>query len=72
MSRRWTEEERLAQAALIRARKPWLHATGPKTAAGKAASSRNAVTHGMDSEAARTLRKALAATRKALKALKSK
>lgn len=50
----WTEVRRERQAELIRARKPWLRATGPKTAQGKKRSSRNALKHGMDS--AQTLR----------------
>lgn len=38
----WTPLARARQAALIRERKPWLKSTGPRTAAGKARSSRNA------------------------------
>lgn len=38
----WTPERRARQAALIRLHRPWEHATGPRTAAGKATSSRNA------------------------------
>ena len=34
--RTWTAEARAAQAQKIRAHKPWLHSTGPRTAAGKA------------------------------------
>ena len=32
---RWTPEARAAQAARIRAWKPWLNSTGPRTVAGK-------------------------------------
>ena len=45
----WTEERHAHQAALTRAQKPWSHATGPKTAAGKAVCAANATTHGYDS-----------------------
>ncbi len=44
--RSWTNEQRAHQAALIRARRPWIASTGPKTAAGKAVSSQNALRHG--------------------------
>ena len=71
MARHWTPEERARQAELIRQQKPWAHSTGPKTADGKHASSRNAVTHGMETEAARLLRRALIKTAKALKGLKT-
>ncbi len=51
----WTPERRRLQAERIRQRKPWLHSTGPRTAAGKAVSSRNALVHGMRSRARRVL-----------------
>lgn len=38
----WTPERRARQAALIATWRPWERSTGPRTAAGKAASSRNA------------------------------
>ena len=38
----WTEERRQRQAEIIRKTKPWKHSTGPRTEAGKQASSRNA------------------------------
>ena len=38
----WTSERRAKQAAIIRQTQPWKQSTGPKTPAGKAASSRNA------------------------------
>ena len=38
----WTAERRAAQAARMRARKPWERSTGPRTDAGKKRSSRNA------------------------------
>src|SRR5262249_1865814 len=42
----WSPERRAQQAARARALKPWLHTTGPKTDAGKARSSQNALKHG--------------------------
>jgi hypothetical protein len=42
----WTAERRAAQSARIRAHRPWDKSTGPRTAAGKAKSSRNAYKHG--------------------------
>ena len=44
--RKWTLEERLAQAQLIRLQKPWECSTGPKTQQGKTMSSRNSYKHG--------------------------
>lgn len=38
----WTAQRRAKQADLIRLHRPWEHSTGPRTSAGKAASSRNA------------------------------
>lgn len=46
MSGTWTEERRKKQAERIAQIKPWEKATGPKTAKGKARSSRNALKHG--------------------------
>ena len=42
MATPWTLERRQRQAELIRQWQPWKHSTGPRTAEGKAASSRNA------------------------------
>jgi len=47
----WTPERRARQAALIRGWAPWQRATGPKTAAGKARSAKNALRHGGRSRA---------------------
>ena len=42
MTNGWTPERRARQAALIRQWRPWESSTGPRTAEGKAAASRNA------------------------------
>ena len=59
----WSPERRARQAALIRTWSPWLNATGPKTAAGKARCAGNALKHGFRSRAAidglRRVRRAL-------------
>jgi hypothetical protein len=38
----WTDERRARQALLIHQWQPWRYSTGPRTAQGKAVSSRNA------------------------------
>jgi hypothetical protein len=47
----WSKERRARQAALIRSWAPWRRSTGPKTDAGKARSSMNALKHGGRSQA---------------------
>ena len=47
----WTAERRRAQAARLRRSRPWLRSTGPRSAQGKAVSSRNALVHGNRSAA---------------------
>lgn len=42
MANGWTSERRARQAALIRRWRPWEKSTGPRTAEGKARTSRNA------------------------------
>lgn len=44
--RRWTPEDRLRQADLIRAVKPWEKSTGPRSAKGKKRASKNALKTG--------------------------
>jgi hypothetical protein len=58
-ARNWTPEQRQQQAEAIRRWSPWAHSTGPRTAEGKAAASRNGWKGGhreMLREMARTLR----------------
>lgn len=38
----WTEERKARQRAIIRATRPWVKSTGPRTEEGKARSSQNA------------------------------
>ena len=40
-ARNWTPEQRQQQAERIKAWQPWAQSTGPRTAEGKAAASRN-------------------------------
>jgi hypothetical protein len=47
MATGWTPERREKQAAAIRSWRPWEHSTGPRTAEGKARSSRNAYRGGL-------------------------
>jgi len=41
-ARKWTDEQRARQAALIHGWQPWKHSTGARTPEGKAVASRNA------------------------------
>lgn len=50
-ARSWTPERRQRAAERIRARKPWLKATGPKTSSGKSTARMNALKHGRRSAA---------------------
>ena len=43
----WSIDQRKAQSARCSATKPWESATGPRTEDGKAASSKNALRHGL-------------------------
>lgn len=64
--RKWTEEQRRALSEKTKAQAPWLAATGPRTAAGKGRSARNAYKHGLDTVAIDELRAALRAQEKFL------
>lgn len=44
-ARKWTSEQKARQALLIRKWEPWKQATGPRTAQGKAVSSKNAINY---------------------------
>ena len=44
-ARKWTDEQKARQAALIRTWAPWKQSTGPRTPSGKAVSSKNAVNY---------------------------
>ncbi|MDB5491218.1 MAG: hypothetical protein JWO78_1067 [Micavibrio sp.] len=59
----WTPQRRRAQAARLRAARPWLRSTGPRTAAGKAVSAQNGVRHGARSEEMARVNRALRAQR---------
>jgi hypothetical protein len=63
-ARRWTDKQRAAASARIRAQKPWLRSTGPRTEDGKRRASRNARKHGMRSAVMRDLYKVLAEQRR--------
>jgi hypothetical protein len=55
----WSERRRKRQACNARRQKLWRHATGPRTAAGKAVSAQNARKHGLGSAEVRELRRLL-------------
>lgn len=44
-ARKWTDEQKARQAALIRTWAPWKQSTGPTTPAGKKISAKNAVNY---------------------------
>lgn len=67
--RNWTEEERQKQRDLIRAHKPWLHSTGPRTEEGKAAISQNALKHGMRTAGMDNLRRVLRDQRRCIRSI---
>lgn len=50
MGNGWTPERRARQAALIRSWQPWEQSTGPRTAEGKARTSRNGFKGGLRRE----------------------
>ena len=49
MANGWTPERRAKQAEAIKRWKPWEQSTGPRTNAGKAEASQNALVHGLRS-----------------------
>ena len=55
----WTPARRKLAADRIRARKPWLESTGPRTLTGKSVSKMNAYKHGMRSAEVLARRRAL-------------
>ncbi|MGH1397880.1 MAG: hypothetical protein ACRBCT_01570 [Alphaproteobacteria bacterium] len=65
----WTPKRRAEQAERCRKNKPSQHATGPKTAAGKAASSQNAYKHGLRSTEMQELSRLLTQQEKILRDL---
>lgn len=64
-ARNWTHEQRQQQAERIKTWKPWEQSTGPRSAEGKAAASRNAW-RGGTREALRELTRVLNFQRQAL------
>ena len=71
MANGWTPERRARQAELIRNWRPWEQARGPRTAEGKAASSRNAFKGGLREEL-RLLARALKEHQTELKRIQDK
>ena len=55
----WTPERRRAATKATRTQKPWLQATGPRTAKGKAVAARNSWKHGARSAPMRDIEKVL-------------
>lgn len=67
-ARHWTPEQRQQQAERVRLSRPWERSTGPRSAAGKQASSRNAYKGGLRPQLrqfSRTLADLVAAQRRA-------
>ena len=58
MARKWTDEQKARQAALIHSWKPWTRSTGARTVAGKAVCSKNALVGSANRQAALVLARA--------------
>lgn len=67
MTKGWTEERRKKAAESIRKTKPWEKSTGPRTAKGKIASSKNAFKHGLYGRDAKEIIRLLQANREFVK-----
>ena len=65
----WTPERRAAQSMALRRWKPWEKSTGPKTAAGKSRSARNAQKHGFRAKGQRMVDSALARQKRWVRSL---
>ncbi|MGH1397629.1 MAG: hypothetical protein ACRBCT_00240 [Alphaproteobacteria bacterium] len=70
MSKGWSEERRRKQAEAIRRHRPWEKSTGPKSQAGKAVSSQNALKHGLYGVNAKSIEALLCANQDFIKAYK--
>jgi len=70
--RAYPDKYRQERARLIRKTRPWKRASGPKTKAGKAASSRNALKHGLRSAEINHLRALLRSQARAIKQIRGK
>ena len=69
--RAYPPKYREERAKLAQKTQPWQHATGPKTEAGKASSSTNALKHGLRSAEIQELRKALKLQRLYIKSIRA-
>lgn len=71
MPKTWTDAQRAKAAARCRAHRPWFKSTGPRTAAGKKISARNAYKHGRYSRDITALRHWLCQMARASKILRT-
>jgi hypothetical protein len=65
----WNEERRKRQADNCRETAPWTHSTGPRSSAGKARVSQNALKHGLRGGILRRAADFIAQSRKIMKEL---